>query len=236
MILCASYTHELLFDSKLYALATRCPLRLGTARAATTFPRRRPPSNAREHFPRSTKSSTSVIATILNSAISAFARAAVKWRAKLPSGYIRENLVITTSDVFSLPPLQRAMLAFGVECIVPSTMPMSSAAILNHDCNRFGNPVRVRPWADRCKPTFGSWARLLPIFDPAGLDRRTMHLDRISDQRSRFNNSSRREASTDPQASAFSYQSRAIVMSARCIWAKLVTRPSIPSLSRTSGS
>jgi 2,3-dihydroxybenzoate decarboxylase len=38
--------------------------------------------------------------------------------AKMPSDYIRENLTITTSGVFSFPPLQCAMLALGVDRIM----------------------------------------------------------------------------------------------------------------------
>jgi 2,3-dihydroxybenzoate decarboxylase len=38
--------------------------------------------------------------------------------AKMPSDYIRENLMITTSGVFSFPPLQCAMLALGVDRIM----------------------------------------------------------------------------------------------------------------------
>jgi 2,3-dihydroxybenzoate decarboxylase len=38
--------------------------------------------------------------------------------AKLPSDYIRENLMITTSGVSSFPPLQCAMLALGAERIL----------------------------------------------------------------------------------------------------------------------
>ena len=37
---------------------------------------------------------------------------------KMPSDYIRENLMITTSGVFSFPPLQCAMLALGVDRIM----------------------------------------------------------------------------------------------------------------------
>jgi 2,3-dihydroxybenzoate decarboxylase len=38
--------------------------------------------------------------------------------AKMPSDYIRENLMITITGVFSFPPLQCAMLALGVERIM----------------------------------------------------------------------------------------------------------------------
>jgi 2,3-dihydroxybenzoate decarboxylase len=37
---------------------------------------------------------------------------------KMPSDYIRENLMITMSGVFSFPPLQCAMLALGVDRIM----------------------------------------------------------------------------------------------------------------------
>ena len=36
----------------------------------------------------------------------------------MPSDYIRENLMITTSGVFSFPPLQCAVLALGVHRIL----------------------------------------------------------------------------------------------------------------------